>query len=401
MMTRLVLVAAVVAAVVMLAAAVGLALRVDDLMTEELGGFVTFAGAIGILAVTSVAVGVTIVWRVPGNRIGRMLIVGALLMSTVFVVWPLTVIGLRSGAIPDDVLGPLAWWGNVALVPSLFVLFPSVALMFPDGRLPGPAWQTPYRLCVGALMASTVMLTLAPWVTTREQPVPNPFALPGVPPVVSEIGGALGALAVFVAFALAVVGLIVRFRRSDGAERAQVKWLAAAIALLAVVFPLSFATEIGPAGLIDVASVIVGTLVPLAIGVAVLRYRLYDIDRIVSRTLSWAVVTGVLVATFATLVVGLQTLLSDVTTQGGTLAVAVSTLVAFALFQPVRRRVQGAVDRRFDRARYDRDRTAAEFADRLRVGVDLEGVTADLEQTVADAIRPTTATVWLPDREWR
>ena len=119
--------------------------------------------------------------------------------------------------------------------------------------------------------------------------------------------------------------------------------------------------------------------VPAAIAVAVLRYRLYEIDRIISRTLSWATVSGVLVVVFAGLVVGLQALLTGVT-QGQTLAVAASTLVAFALFQPVRRRVQRAVDRRFDRARYDSERTAAAFAERLRTEVDLDAVARDLDR---------------------
>jgi hypothetical protein len=139
---------------------------------------------------------------------------------------------------------------------------------------------------------------------------------------------------------------------------------------------------------------------PLAIGVAILRYRLYDIDRIVSRTLSWALISAVLLAVFGAVVVGLQAALTDVT-QGETLAVAASTLVAFALFQPLRRRVQGAVDRRFDRARYDAERTAAAFAERLRDEVDLATLTGELQATVAAAVRPREAAVWLPSREAR
>jgi hypothetical protein len=137
-------------------------------------------------------------------------------------------------------------------------------------------------------------------------------------------------------------------------------------------------------------------LMPIAIGMAILRYRLYEIDRIISRTLSWAIVTSVLVAVFAGLVVGLQAALAGIT-QGQTLAVAASTLVAFALFQPVRRRVQRAVDRRFDRARYDRERTAAAFADRLRTEVDLEAVAGDLTRSVDGALRPRSLVLWLKD----
>ena len=129
---------------------------------------------------------------------------------------------------------------------------------------------------------------------------------------------------------------------------------------------------------------------PIAIGIAVTRYRLYEIDRLISRTIGWALVTGVLVLVFAGTVVGLQAILARIT-QGETLAVAASTLVAFALFQPVRRRVQTAVDRRFDRARYDGDRTAAAFTERLREQVDLAGLEADIAGVVDTALRPSSS----------
>jgi hypothetical protein len=135
-------------------------------------------------------------------------------------------------------------------------------------------------------------------------------------------------------------------------------------------------------------------LVPVAVGIAVTRHRLYEIDRLLSRTIGWALVTGLLLALFGATVVGLQALLADVT-QGQTLAVAASTLVAFALFQPVRRRVQSAVDRRFDRSRYDGERTAAAFADRLRDQIDLASLETDIGATVAAALRPTSTGVWI------
>lgn len=134
--------------------------------------------------------------------------------------------------------------------------------------------------------------------------------------------------------------------------------------------------------------------VPLAVAIAVLRYRLFAIDRLISRSVSWALVTGVLVAAFGALVIGLQSLLSDVT-QGETLAVAISTLAAFAVFQPVRRQVQATVDRRFDRAHYDRQQTVDPFAGRIRDEVDLSTLRHDLVVTTDDAVRPVTSTVWL------
>jgi hypothetical protein len=136
------------------------------------------------------------------------------------------------------------------------------------------------------------------------------------------------------------------------------------------------------------------TLIPISIGIAVLRYRLYDIDRLISRTLAYGLVTAVLVAVLAAGNLALQTVLAGIT-QAGTVAVAASTLAAFALFQPLRRRVQSAVDRRFDRARIDADRTVSAFAERLRGELDLASVTGDLRATALEAVRPLAAAVWL------
>jgi len=169
-------------------------------------------------------------------------------------------------------------------------------------------------------------------------------------------------------------------------------------AVVAIAFPI--ALVLPPSSYSDFF-LLVGLLallaLPVAIGVAILRYRLYDIDRIISRTIGWTLVSGLLVTAFAIVVVGLQATLAGVT-QGDTLAVAASTLVAFALFQPVRRTVQRTVDRRFDRARYDAQRTADAFAERLRTEVDLDVLAAELERTVAGTVRPTAASLWLPGR---
>ena len=149
----------------------------------------------------------------------------------------------------------------------------------------------------------------------------------------------------------------------------------------------------------------VGALIPVAIGIAILRYRLYDIDRIISRTLGYAVVTGVLAIVFLGVVLLLGGLLTIVaqglipSSQGRSIAVAVSTLVVFGLFQPVRRRVQRAVDRRFDRARYDADQTVRAFTGRLRNDVDLAAVTKEIVDTATTAVRPTSVTVWLRGAE--
>ncbi len=199
-------------------------------------------------------------------------------------------------------------------------------------------------------------------------------------------------------FALAIAALITRYRRGDRIERLQIRWFGAAVALcgtglVLVVIELAVRTVQGPliSNLVFQAGLLA---MPIAIGIAVLRYRLYEIDRLISRTIGWAIVTGLLVAVFAGTVVGLQAILTGIT-QGQTLAVAASTLVAFVLFQPLRRRVQSIVDHRFNRARYDAERTAAAFAERQRDQVNIAGLKVDIAGTIDSALSPRTVGIWI------
>jgi amino acid transporter len=195
---------------------------------------------------------------------------------------------------------------------------------------------------------------------------------------------------------LAVAAVTTRFRRSARLERQQVKWLLWAVVLIGLTLPASMVDGNGDSGFTILDAVAVGclSLLPISVGIAVLRYRLYEIDRIVSRTLAWALVTGILVAVFAGLVVSLQAVLAPVTNEN-TLAVAASTLVAFALFQPLRRRVQRAVDRRFDRARYDGELTVTAFGSRLRDQGELSAIRVDVLATVDVVVRPSSKGLWL------
>jgi hypothetical protein len=224
----------------------------------------------------------------------------------------------------------------------------------------------------------------------------NPLGIRGTTWVepVSTAGATLAALTVPAALCLAVAAVIVRYRRAVRIEREQLKWFLAANAGTMILILAATGDGAEGATWIDVAGVASLSLPPIAVGIAILRYRLYDIDRLISRTVGWAVVSGVLAAVFGSAVVALQTVLVGFT-QGQTLAVAASTLVAFALFQPLRRRVQSAVDRRFDRARYDAQRTAAAFADRLRGELDLPSVVRDLVTTADATVAPQDLAVWL------
>ena len=199
----------------------------------------------------------------------------------------------------------------------------------------------------------------------------------------------------------AIASLVGRYRRAHGVERAQLKWFAyvgliVVPALLVAILgtslpPGPFATIAELAWVIAVGAL---ALLPVTIGIAVLRYRLYDIDRLVSRTISWAVVTVILGACFVAIILVSQALLAPVT-GSNVLAVAGSTLVVAALFQPIRRLVQRLVDRRFNRARYDADRTISLFAGRLRDEVDLEQLRTEILATVVRTVEPSSVSLWL------
>jgi hypothetical protein len=257
----------------------------------------------------------------------------------------------------------------------------------------------PAGLVAAAIGTGTVLELIRPGLVTATQGSRNPFGIDGIPAGLLDLALPLISVGIVGAMALGLTAVLSRYRFGDVTSRQQLRWFVAAALLAAVPLPLSGVS--GEGGPFWAALACVGLLlVPVSVGIAVTRHRLYEIDRLLSRTIGWGLVTGLLVAVFATMVVGLQALLTDVT-QGQTLAVAASTLVAFALFQPVRRRVQSAVDRRFDRARYDGELTVAAFTGRLRDQIDLAGLQADLATTVGVALHPTSTGVWLknvPDR---
>jgi hypothetical protein len=348
-------------------------------------------GAVVIDVTVYVSVGAVLALRRPDNVIGPVLMAGGCLVVTTFLGF---VVGATATAArgADD---PLAGWasliGGTTIYLAIIVAGPALAMLVPDGHLPGPRWRWSVRL-IAAMYVVGIALTLGQPGQLGESLGTNPLGDLGLP--WTPAGAALAAATLPLALVTAVAAVIVRFRRSRGIERQQLKWFVAANVVFAVLMLGSFFDDASEPTVFDIGAFVSLSFPPLAIGIAVLRYRLYEIDRIISRTLGWGLVTGILVAVFAGLVVGLQALLAGFT-QGQTLAVAGSTLVAFALFQPLRRRVQRAVDRRFDRARYDAERTAADFAARLRDQVELETVAVDLRETVARSVNPAATGLWL------
>ena len=295
-----------------------------------------------------------------------------------------------------------AWGGSLT-----FLGYLGIALTFPSGRLPGGRWRGLVLVGLSVAVGATALSAFRPAFDLAidegsEITVANRFAIGPDLPLWSVVDAIDDLFFVFLlAFlAAAVVGMLVRYHRSRGTVRLQLRWLVAALAaiVVAVIFGIVASTLFEHVPGVWIPAVIAYPLVPISIGIAISRYRLYDIDRIISRTIAWALVSGLLVAAFAILVVGLQTVLAGVT-QGETLAVAASTLAAFALFQPVRRRVQHGVDRRFDRSRYDAQSTASAFAEQLREEIDLDALADQFERTVRDAVRPSAASIWLPERQ--
>ena len=328
----------------------------------------------------------------PGHRIGWLLLASALI-AIVFT-GGIGLGGLRADTYgPDDFLaGAMITIAVSVLIPFFVIAFGMMPILYPDGRLPGPRWRWPVRGVVAGTVVSTTCFLLAPTVDSGAA-ANNPFAPPGSPAVLSDIAGALGTVTVIVAGVLAVASVIVRFRRGHGDERQQLKWMLAPVVLVIVLnAPTFLGVDVG--GVLSVVQVIVMLLIPAAITAAILRYRLYDIDRLISRTIAYSVVTALLVALFALGTLVLQTALEGIT-QGDTLAVAASTLLAFAAAQPLWRRVRQLVDQRFDRARIDAARTAAAFSDRQRDRVDLEAVIDDVRATADATLRPTSIGVWL------
>jgi hypothetical protein len=302
--------------------------------------------------------------------------------------------GVARHAEPTQLVGVLTSIGSDLGTLAYGTLIVLIQL-FPTGSLPSRRWRwLPALTSVAIALQVLTGLFSEPF----DPPIPG-LPVPLARPDWSAAVGAIAAVAQ-VMVVISLVGSLVllarRFRRSTGIERQQLKWFAwAGVVVVGLLAVALVAEPLGPlAGALWQLAVCSLLLLPLAATAAILRYQLWAIDRIVSRTIGWALVSGALVAVFAVAVVGLQAALSGVT-RDQTIAVAASTLLAFALFQPLRRRVQRAVDRRFDRSRYDAQLTADAFAERLRGEVAIDVVATDLETTIDTAVRPAAQGLWL------
>jgi hypothetical protein len=387
--------------VAVVAPIIGVAFAVVEWVAAWVGG--RLAADVWLTVGATIAfttVGGLIEVRRPGQVVGRIcLTIGCLLIVEGLALLAAAALDARPGRVPP--LGViLAMMGSSMLPLLLLAGGPLLVSRFPDGRERGRlAGLLDGMLILSGALFHTVLFKPGPIMIGTIERVDNPLGLVGIPFLSDPEGSPIGLLAYGVTIALATIGLIRRYLRSQPVVRAQIRWLGASIALsLGLLMLMLVTTSIKAlAGFGDFAWTawfLSLLLPPIAIGVAILRYRLYDIDRIVSNTIGYGFVTVVLFGLFVVVNLALVSQVSPLVNNEG-VAVAGSTLLVAALFNPLRTRVQRAIDRRFHRAHYDSERMVSEFAARLREELDLPTLATDLASTTARAVQPTSAGLWL------
>ena len=339
-------------------------------------------------------VGFVVARRVPGNPIGWILLVLAL---TMIFTGDDEAYAIRAYRVGDQGL-PLARL-SVFLAISwiwMLVLMPLPIALFPDGRLPSRRWRwtMPAYLAVCGLFVIGLLWGNAAVFGAHHINVDSSGELTGQTSSQWSSIASLIAFLLYVGFAVSwVVGQLLRYRRSTGEQRQQLKWLlsGATICIVGVVLGNTLSGEPSLLGALAILGWVGISALPIGIGIGILKYRLFDIDRLISRTLSYAILTGLLVGTF----LGVVVLATDVLPFSSPVGVAASTLAAAALFNPLRLRVQRLVDRRFNRARYDAEAIVTAFTLRLRDAVDLDTVRGELLRSVDRAVEPAHASLWI------
>jgi uncharacterized membrane protein len=337
-------------------------------------------------------VGALVASRQPGNKVGWLLLAAGLCLAVSLFGGGYARYALLTDpkSLPGGIYGA---WMQVTLFGMVAILAIFLPLYFPTGRLLSPRWRPILWAGIGYLFCAVVGNNLQPgpedWLPDAAA-VRNPVVyLPAIKPLLDVIL-ALSAPCFLVGIAGAVAALVVRFRRSRGIERQQLKWFTYAAALA----PLpSLAYEMAR-GIWPVLLVLILPLVPISVGIAILRYRLYEIDRIINRTLVYGLLTAILGLCYAAGSL-LFVLVAGAGKEPPSWLVAAATLAAAAVFRPGRRRIQGLVDRRFNRRKYDAAKTVEAFSVRLRDEVDLDALSAELLAVADQTMQPTTASLWL------
>ncbi len=349
-----------------------------------------------VMAMSWASVGGYLAIKRPENLIGRVMVVSgsgyALSMLALAFTFAFAADGTNRGRAMAEVAG----W--ITVLGTQFGAFAfMVGFIFPTGGGQSPSWARVLRLSVPGMIVFSAAILLQPGSSHLFPTLQNPFGVgpdlrfgQPVSPLIALFGTILSPLV--------AISLVTRYRAAAHVERQQLKWFSMAIAVAFAGVGLSAWAAVvtkgspGETGLIVYGFAQAG--VPVAIGIAILRHHLYDIDRIISRTIGYALVSTIVATVFGGIIVLLSAALATFA-QGQTIAVAASTLVAFAAFQPIRRRIQSAVDRRFNRTRYDAERTVAAFSARLRDEVDIATVTTDLHATVQGVVKPVSLGLWI------
>jgi len=350
----------------------------------------------------TVAVGMLVAVRRPGNPLGWLMLGAGLFFSVNAgaVAYSVLDYRLHHGTLP---LGRLAitlqpaWAGGLVLVAGSLWLFP-------DGHLPYGRWRRAGGILFGAgLVYGAVMFV--PWAIAAAGQTVHVDA-GGAPAVVDHATGSgliwvgvenVGFFALLISWAIWLAVQMPKYRRSGGERRLQLKWLYSGAVIFVICLAVTVLQPNDPTITWRVIAAVAApgiAALPIALGIGILKFRLYEIDRIISRTLSYALVTGLIIGVY----IGVVTLATRVLPFPGSVGVAASTLIAAVLFNPVRKRVQRVVDRRFNRAHYDAEATVAAFVGRLRESVDLPSMEDELAATVHQAFEPTHVTVWLAER---
>jgi hypothetical protein len=352
-------------------------------------------------------VGVLIASRHPGNPIGWVILADGLLWMLSGALDYYAVYGVASpGSVPLPMM--VAGINNWLWLPAAGLLGTFVFLLFPDGRLPTRRWRPVAWLSGAVITLGSVGVALSPGQLANLGGARNPFGLEGYTWLFSGMLAFL--LLLPLCMVLSAVSLVLRFRRSRGEQRQQIKWIAFAASLVGLLYLIAMATSLlypseawfqpGSRWWLDLlayAALFSFTLVPTAVGVAILRYRLYDIDLIINRTIVYGSLTVTLVSLYLGGVVVTQTLFRALTgqQQQPQLAIVVSTLAIAALFNPLRRRIQSFIDRRFYRKKYDAARVLEAFSARLRDETDLDRLEGDVVAVVRETVQPEHASVWV------
>jgi MFS family permease len=359
---------------------------INDRFLQDSGQGVALTLAFGSFLV----VGCVLLARRPGNVIGWIFTAVGLLTTAAILAEGYTTYAYitHPGPLPGRLLA--VWIYNWIWLPigMLTVVFP--LLLFPTGRPLSARWRPVIWLAVGVTVGWAVLGALNPSLAVSDdRSVANPIGVSGADPNAGLASTILNGLLQFL-LAAAIVSVVVRFRRSHGVERQQLKWFAYAGALVV----LGMLSTLVLPSLGNLPWVMVAAL-PVAVGIAILRYRLYDIDRLINRTLVYGSLTAILGLGYAGAVLILGQVFGGVTEDPPSWAVAGTTLAVAALFQPARRRIQAVVDRRFNRRKYNAAKTVETFSARLRDEVDLDALSAELLAVAHQTMQPTMAALWL------